>query len=63
MSWTHAICEKCWKQEKGGQIPHRIREAAEEPCCFCGAPTSAGIYLRHDPKLLECKHNQPAGAD
>jgi hypothetical protein len=26
-----------------------------DQCCFCGQPTSSGIYVRHDPDRLTCE--------
>lgn len=37
--------------------PHRVMGTVAELCCFCGAQTSSGIYVRHDPGLLGCAHD------
>ena len=57
--WTHAICEGCWKKHNPNRVPIQFLLAEEEKCCFCGNITTAGIYIRHDPKELPCKgiHN------
>jgi hypothetical protein len=57
MEWTHAICSDCWQRRKPkGEAPIKVRNAPIEQCCFCGQPTSMGIYVRHDPRELNCKH-------
>ena len=62
MIWTHCICMKCFTEkypEKGP--PFRMLKAPEETCCFCGAKTSDGIYIRHDPrglKFCKCKEGE-----
>jgi len=53
---------KCFTEkypEKGP--PFRMLKAPEETCCFCGAKTSDGIYIRHDPrglKFCKCKEGE-----
>jgi hypothetical protein len=58
MTWTHAQCEDCWaKAHPEGRVPVRIRDTAHpEECCFCGNATTAGIFVRHDPRDLSCTH-------
>jgi len=57
--WTHSICNDCWKEKEPNRIPHRLIEAGvsnrNEVCCFCGNLTQSGIYVREDPKKLQCK--------
>lgn len=58
LSWTQPICETCWKsppiRDTGGWggDPSRLLQPEEERCSFCGDPTSAGIYVRHDPAAV-----------
>lgn len=56
MIWTHAICTVCWSSREPGRLPATVKGATPEPCCFCGQMTDAGIYVRHDPRDLSCKH-------
>jgi len=56
-SWTHAICELCWTVKHPGRLPHRVRGAVPETCCYCGATTDMGIFLRADPETVRC-HGQ-----
>lgn len=56
MTWTHAICSACWKKSHPGQEPCRVKNDGFVKCCFCSASTNAGIYVRHNPNELECKH-------
>jgi hypothetical protein len=44
--FRHAICAACWDAQNPGRVPFRLNEPELEQCCFCGAPTSAGIYTR-----------------
>lgn len=48
--WDHAICGRCWEEDNPGRIPFVISQAPEEKCCFCGQPTTAGIYVRRHPE-------------
>ena len=55
--WTHAICETCWFKKNPGRIPTKLTQAEQETCCYCGQPTTSGIYLRDNPKTPKhCKH-------
>lgn len=65
--WNHSICGECWflrvdKEEGKGawRMPARDLAAREEECCFCGNRTVLGIYVRHNPNHLNCKH-EPDG--
>jgi hypothetical protein len=59
-SWTHPICLACYAQKEPGCSPVRLHRefADEERCCFCGQPTTDGIYYRADPRAVPF----PAGA-
>jgi hypothetical protein len=54
--WTHPICVECYVAREPGRAPIRVQDAPEETCCFCGKPTTDGIYCRADPTGLVCKH-------
>lgn len=54
-AWTHAICVACWNKLRP-ETPAQDSDVGRlEDCCWCGAKTEAGIYLRGDPKALLCK--------
>jgi hypothetical protein len=36
--------------------PARVRDAKPSVCCFCGQQTRLGIFVRKDPRALNCKH-------
>lgn len=59
MTWTHRICDECWNKKNPGQRPFRVQHQYIElvSCCFCGKNTISGIFVRHDPKELSCKHD------
>ena len=50
LSWTQAICGRCWGVYGQGE-PHRISQELREweRCGFCGDRTKSGIYTRADP--------------
>lgn len=57
--WTHNMCARCWKRINPGSGPIfqiKIENRDIETCCFCGQATKAGIYVRHDPKEMNCSH-------
>jgi hypothetical protein len=49
MSWTHPICETCWKERNPNREPVTVKDDEVEKCCYCGKATSAGIYIRENP--------------
>ena len=53
--WTHTICEACWRKREPGREPVRLKNPTAEPCCFCGAVTRDGIFVRQDPQDLACQ--------
>lgn len=56
--WTHSICSECFKERYPDREPVRVKYTPVEQCCFCGKPTSMGIYIRFDPKELKfCDHD------
>ena len=55
-SWTHAICDACWRRRNPDRHPVRAVLGAEElRCCFCGDWTETGIFVRHAPEELRCR--------
>ncbi len=59
---THAMCDDCWsrtQQARSGQPPTRTEDRAVQRCCFCGAETRSGMFMRQDPAGLRCggRHN------
>lgn len=63
MEWNHSICAECWNKQNPQRSPHALRNDPVKKCCFCGQDTSAGIYVRHDPRLLSCAANHVGGKD
>lgn len=56
MNWTHLACENCWHILNGeNRQPVRAVDPRGSYCCFCGAETTSGIYVRHHPKGLKCE--------
>lgn len=61
--WTHVLCQKCW-YERNTTSPVKVQGITEpERCCDCGADTTAGIYVRHDPASMPCGGTGPAHED
>jgi hypothetical protein len=56
--WTHLICEQCWAILHPGKPAVKLH-GVEDPCCFCGALTSSGIYVREASAGLHCKGTGP----
>lgn len=54
MSWTHNICLSCWKKREPNRESVRVVDATAERYCFCGGLNSDGIFIREDPKKLDC---------
>lgn len=57
--WTHPCCEGCFTHITNlppGKAA-RLLQTEEETCCFCGVPTSEGIFIRHItmPEMF-CEH-------
>jgi hypothetical protein len=44
--FRHAICAPCFAARNPGREPVRILPPDDEQCCYCGAPTRDGIYIR-----------------
>jgi hypothetical protein len=60
--WTHAICGHCWGRLNPNQvIPIAVRKPEIEVCCFCGALTAGGIYVRQNPRGSRCKGTHMRG--
>lgn len=60
--WAHLICEPDYVSHYPlrPQPPRVGTGGTPEPCCFCGEPTTSGIYVRHDPNLLPCRAQSAA---
>ena len=43
---NHPVCEYCWILRTGDREPVRLVERELDLCCFCGAKTDDGIYVR-----------------
>jgi len=55
--WQHVICDSCWFFQYPDRHPVKTVERIFKTCCFCGAQTAAGIYVRVapiDPRLKFC---------
>ncbi len=61
-SWDHLMCAACWNADEGN-IASGVNNALEganseaEPCCYCGKDTTSGIWVRHDPAKISCRHS------
>lgn len=53
--WRHSICVECWNEKNPDRQAHRLVEAEENKCCFCGKQHSSGIFVRADPNETPCK--------
>lgn len=47
--WNHDMCWACWGLFKPGQQPVRVEGGKMRKCCFCGAKSNSGIFVRHAP--------------
>lgn len=52
--WTHAICASCWAALHPDREPIRVTDAPLDTCCYCGNPSTSGIYVRADPTTTPC---------
>jgi len=43
--WPHSMCLRCWNDRHVDPAPH-ADGFDEETCCWCGALTTSGIYVR-----------------
>lgn len=59
MSWTHHLCEECWRKRAGAREAVRVVDAPDSPCCQCGAVDASGIYVRADPAFMLCQGRGP----
>lgn len=53
-NWDHAICPECWTRHWHGAA-RSVASPEAEICCWCGADTEAGIYVRADPSKTPCQ--------
>lgn len=52
---NHTLCRTCWDDtHPASQQLYQVRDAESEPCCRCGKPTSAGIYVRQQADAFPC---------
>lgn len=56
--WNHSMCGACWNERNPNRQACTVIDAEVEICCFCGIENSSGIYVRHDPAMLTCDHNE-----
>ena len=59
--WRHAICWDCWGARYAGRRPVRLLEPDLETCCYCGAGTLSGMYVRADPRRVHANANAKEG--
>lgn len=58
-TWTHSICESCWRLRHGvNRMPARSISHTPRACCFCELPTNGGIFVREDPDHPDLYCNQ-----
>ncbi len=55
-NWTHNICILCYQKLYPGRTPVLVDNDEVERCCFCGYMNTSGIYVRRDPKEMNCVH-------
>lgn len=61
-TWTHSLCEPCWRKgERGHEEPQRYA-VVTAMCCVCGEWHRSGIWFRADPAKVACKGNGPTHA-
>jgi len=58
MGWNHYICELCWQlrckaNNEPGRRPVQVKDYHERPCCYCGKPSTSGIFVRENPESAE----------
>lgn len=65
--WTHALCDTCWETHFKGRAGYingdsvRVKDCSET-CCQCLTPTTSGIFVRVEPKVMPCFTRFPEGA-
>jgi hypothetical protein len=47
--WTQPSCQECYEERYPSTSPSRMIRPESEQCCFCGAQTFDGLYVRVDP--------------
>ena len=52
MNWTQPMCPTCWRQRHQERPPVSALDSDVQTCAFCGKPTSAGIFVRADPRTV-----------
>jgi len=56
LSWTQPACNRCFEARHPGKTPSRLVDPDVEVCCFCGAATPSGIFVRVDPTTVPHAH-------
>jgi hypothetical protein len=56
-SWTHNLCRPCWNALYGSREPSVVTNASLDICCACGNVNSVGIYIRYNPRSMQCGGN------
>lgn len=55
-NWNQPVCRTCWDDEHPYRHPVVVPPGvgdASELCCYCGAETRHGIYVRVDPATVK----------
>lgn len=56
---NHPQCLRCWFGRRGTVQPYRIEPSVLTICCWCGAQTDEGIFLRAKASDLAFCLNNP----
>lgn len=48
-NWTQPVCDDCWDERNPDRRAARTNSGEPEKCCYCGAETYSGIYVRINP--------------
>jgi hypothetical protein len=59
VTWTQAVCDRCWDLWSPGRSPVRLVKPQKERCSACGEETHSGIYVRADPKTVPYPRKDP----
>lgn len=61
--WTHRICGECYGKKHPERMPVRVLGDPGGVCCFCGKDAGGGIFVRADPRTINCKGKGPEHED
>lgn len=53
LGWTQPACAGCFARHNPGRHPLLFTDPDNETCCYCGTPTTSGIYVRVDPTTVD----------